>query len=295
MTEQNKSGIPAPPEDDVLRVVETALAEDLGREGDITTAAVVPSGSSALGKLVAKESGVIAGLQVASTVFHTVNPALNFEALAEDGEAVIEGREIAEVSGPAADILIAERTALNLLCHLSGIASLTARYVAAVQGFEARILDTRKTTPGLRTLEKYAVVCGGGTNHRIGLFDAVLIKENHIAAAGSLTAAVRSAREKTDLPVQVEVENLEQLREAIAAGANSVLLDNMTPDKTKEAVTMARSEASDTFLLESSGGINLENVRDYAAAGVDRISIGALTHSAKALDISLRFKYLPDQ
>lgn len=294
MSGSNKFGIANPPEIDVRRVIETALAEDLGRKGDITTAAVVPAGRSAQGKLVAKEEGVIAGLQVAEMVFHAVNPALEFKAFAADGERVSRGKTIAEVRGPAADILIAERTALNLLCHLSGVASLTARYLAAIEGFHTKILDTRKTMPGLRTLEKYAVACGGGTNHRIGLFDAVLIKENHIAAAGSLETAVSLAKGKTNLPVQVEVENLDQLREAIAVGADSVLLDNMSPVEVKEAVSLARKEAGNAFLLEASGGINLENVRDYAAAGVDRISIGALTHSAKALDISLRFKPLQD-
>lgn len=283
--------IKQPPKEDIERVIIAALAEDLGARGDITSDGVVPAEKTGVAKLIAKAEGVLAGLDTFFETFRKVEPKVVCDANAQDGDIVSPGQHLATITGPARALLTAERTALNILGRLSGIASYTRRYVQEIEGTSARILDTRKTTPGLRTLEKYAVAVGGGTNHRIGLFDAFLIKENHIAMAGGITKAVKAANAYADLPVQVEVTNLDELREAIECGADSVLLDNMTPAQTKEAVALARELAGEDFSLESSGGINLDNVRAYAETGVDRISIGALTHSVMALDLSLLLEF----
>jgi len=276
-------------------LIEQALAEDLG-PGDVTTEAVVPEGVRGEGVILAKAEGILAGLPIAGEVFRRVDPEIRFIPRAEDGEPVAPGGVVARLSGSLGGILTAERTALNFLCRLSGIATLTSRYVEAVTPYKAVILDTRKTTPCWRLLEKYAVRCGGGRNHRMGLYDMVLIKENHIAAAGSLSEAVRRARAwisraeagiGVKLLIEVEVRTLEELEEALEIGVERVLLDNMDLATLKEAVELARARARGRMELEASGGITLENVAEVAAAGVDYISVGALTHSAPALDLSL--------
>jgi nicotinate-nucleotide pyrophosphorylase (carboxylating) len=268
--------------DTLERVVSAALAEDVG-EGDVTTDATVDASARGAGQLLVKEPGVVCGLEVAAEVFRALDADVHFEALVEDGAVVDGTTAVAAVAGPLRAILTGERTALNFLGRLSGIATLTRRYVDAVAGTGVAILDTRKTTPGLRLLEKQAVACGGGRNHRFGLYDGVLIKDNHLRAAGSVTAAVERVRSETDLPVEVECDTLEQVREAVAAGADAILLDNMTPDGLLAAVVLVRGRAR----LEASGGITLDTIRAIAETGVDEISIGALTHSARSLDVSL--------
>jgi nicotinate-nucleotide pyrophosphorylase (carboxylating) len=264
------------------RVVSFALAEDVG-EGDVTTEATIDARARGTAQLVVKEPGVVCGLDVALEVFRALDPDVYFEALVEEGHVVDSPTAVATVTGPLRAILTGERTALNFLGRLSGVATLTRRYVDAVAGTGVAILDTRKTTPGLRLLEKQAVVRGGGRNHRFGLYDGVLVKDNHLRAAGSVAAAVEGVRAATDLPVEVECDTLEQVREAVEAGADAILLDNMTPDGLVAAVVLAGGRAR----LEASGGVNLENVRAVAETGVDEISIGALTHSARSLDVSL--------
>ena len=267
-------------------LIQRALDEDLGA-GDLTSRAVVPEDSRADGVVIAKADGVVAGLEVAAGVFLTADRALDVELRTADGDAVASGDELLAIAGDARAILAAERVALNLLGRLSGVASLTARYVAAVEGTGTRILDTRKTTPGLRALEKAAVVAGGGTPHRFGLYDAILVKENHIRVAGGVGEAARRALAGAPdgVMVEIEVESLEELDEALAAGVGRVLLDNMGPDALRAAVERTAGRAE----LEASGGITLESVRAVAEAGVDFISVGALTHSAPALDVSLLF------
>jgi nicotinate-nucleotide pyrophosphorylase (carboxylating) len=255
------------------------IAEDLGA-GDLTSEAVVPEGARARAVILLKERGVVCGLEPVRAVFEALDPEVAFEAVAAEG--VETQGEIARLEGDARALLAGERLALNLLGRLSGIATLTRRYVDAVDGTGATILDTRKTTPGLRGLEKYAVRCGGGTNHRLGLDDGVLIKDNHLRLAGSVGAAVELAK-GSDVEVEVECESLEEVREALGAGADWILLDNMSPPQLEEAVALAGDRAR----LEASGGITLDNVRAVAETGVDFISIGALTHSARALDVSL--------
>lgn len=271
---------------DTRELVARALQEDLG-SGDVTADAVIPG--DALGRAVIsqKQAGVLFGLEAASEVFRQAG-AGGLEATAREGEWRDEvPAPAARAEGLARALLAAERTALNLLSHLSGIATLTARFVREVDGTGARILDTRKTTPGLRALEKAAVAAGGGTNHRMGLFDALLIKENHAALAGGVGEAVRRAREaRPSLPVEVECRDLAEVREAVEAGADRLLLDNMTPAQLQEAVSAARRGGGGPE-LEASGGVTLENVAEIAASGVDFISVGALTHSAPALDLSL--------
>jgi nicotinate-nucleotide pyrophosphorylase (carboxylating) len=233
---------------------------------------------------------VLAGLEVALAVFHTVDSTVRVDCAVQDGVHLTPGSVIAEIHGPARALLTAERVALNLLQRLSGVATATRRYVESVRHTGARIIDTRKTTPGLRLLEKYAVRVGGGYNHRFGLGDGVLIKDNHIAIAGGITPAVNLARQAVShlQKIEVEVENFPQLHEALAAGADAILLDNMTPEQTREAVRLVReTPGCQHLLLESSGGITLQSVHLYAEAGVDLISVGALTHSAPAVDISL--------
>jgi nicotinate-nucleotide pyrophosphorylase len=266
------------------------LAEDLGR-GDITTQATVARNARARGRFLAKEPMVVAGLEAAEAVFSTLDTQQQLEAFVSDGEEVEAGKVIARTSGFADVLLAGERVALNLLQRLSGIATVARQYVRAIEGTGAQIVDTRKTTPGLRMLEKYAVQSGGARNHRFGLDDGVLIKDNHIALAGGVGAAVEQARTQVGHlhKIEVEVSTERDLREAIAKGADIILLDNLTPEETGGMVLIAR-ELAPQVTLESSGGITLENVRAYAEAGVDLISIGALTHSARAMDISFKIQ-----
>ncbi|HEX8142738.1 MAG TPA: carboxylating nicotinate-nucleotide diphosphorylase [Pyrinomonadaceae bacterium] len=266
------------------------LSEDLGR-GDITTQATVTRNARARGRFLAKEPMVVAGLEAAEAVFSTLDAQQQIEAFTSDGEEVEAGKVIARTSGFADVLLAGERLALNLMQRLSGIATLTRKYVRAIEGTGAQIVDTRKTTPGLRMLEKYAVLSGGGRNHRFGLDDGVLIKDNHIALAGGVGAAVGQARERVGHlhKIEVEVSAERDLREAIKEGADIILLDNLSPEETVRMVAIAR-ELDPKVTLESSGGITLENVRAYGEAGVDLISIGALTHSARAVDISFKIQ-----
>jgi nicotinate-nucleotide pyrophosphorylase (carboxylating) len=274
----------------VRREIRRFLEEDVG-PGDLTTRAVIPPETHAIGWIVAREPCVVAGLRMAHLVFLELDPETTFVPQVRDGDPVAARARLARVEGRATVLLTGERLALNLLQRLSGVATVTRRYVEAVAGTGASISDTRKTTPGLRLLEKQAVALGGGRNHRIGLYDGVLIKDNHLAAAGGVTAAVRAARAASrGLPIQVEVDSFAQLNEALDAGADAVLLDNMTPDRTAAAVARVRAHpGGGDCWIESSGGITMENVRAYAAVGVDTISIGALTHSAPAVDIGLDF------
>ena len=266
------------------------LSEDLGR-GDITTQATVTRNSRARGRFLAKEPMVVAGLEAAEAVFSTLDSQQQIEAFASDGEEVEAGKVIARTSGFADVLLAGERVALNLLQRLSGIATMTRQYVRAIEGTNAQIVDTRKTTPGLRMLEKYAVLSGGARNHRLGLDDGVLIKDNHIALAGGVGAAVERAREAVGHlhKIEIEVSTEKDLREAISSGADILLLDNLSPEETARMAEVAR-ELAPQITLESSGGITLENVRAYAEAGVNLISVGALTHSARAMDISFKIQ-----
>ena len=266
--------------------IDRALAEDVG-PGDVTTKAVVPADARARARIELRAPGVVAGLRVAEAVFHRVDPELAWSALAADGDRREPG-PVAEVEGRAASILTAERVALNFLGRLSGIATLTAEYVEAVGGTGARILDTRKTTPGLRSLEKEAVAAGGGHNHRFGLYDAVLVKENHVAFAGGVREATRRALERRppDCPVEIECRTLADVEEALAAGARHLLLDNMAPDELRRAAELAGGRAT----LEASGGIRLEQLQEIAAAGIQFVSLGSLTHSAPALDLSMEIE-----
>ncbi len=267
------------------------LEEDIG-SGDITTAWTVPAGRTASGWVVAREACIVAGLPIAAAVFAQLDAGVEAEELVRDGTWVDRAARLMRLAGPAAPILSGERLALNLLQRLSGVATVTRRYVDEVAGTRASVSDTRKTTPGLRVFEKYAVRIGGGRNHRIGLYDAVLIKDNHLAAAGSVSAALEAveAHRTRNVVVQVEVDSLAQLREALDAGAPAVLLDNMSPVDTTRAVAMVRERPDGgTIWIESSGGITLANIRAYAEAGVDTISVGALTHSAPSADIALDF------
>ena len=275
---------------DALRdVLERALAEDVGT-GDVTVQATVPEGARAVATLTQKAPGVIAGLTCAEASFRALDLDCSFEALVAEGEWREEGGPVLRVSGDAGALLTAERTAVNLVGRLSGVATLTRRYVDAVAGTGATILDTRKTTPGLRVLEKAAVLVGGGANHRAGLYDMVLIKENHAAMAGGVGAAIRAGRERfPDLPLEAEVRDLAELDEALEAGAPMVLLDNMDAAQLREAVARVDGRAK----TEASGGIDLATVREKARVGVDFISVGALTHSAPALDLSLILKVAP--
>lgn len=272
----------------VATAVAEALAEDLGLVGDVTTNATIPADAQSTALLKARAPGFVSGLALARAAFHALDPALAFTVTKPDGGIVATGDTIAEISGSARAILSAERVALNFMGRMSGIATLTARYVAAVAGTRAAIVDTRKTTPGLRAFEKYAVRCGGGRNHRIGLFDAVLIKDNHIIAAGGLERAIKAARDHAGhiLKIEVEVDTLEQLERVLQHRVDAVLLDNMSPETLKKAVTMVAGRS----LTEASGGVNLDSVRDIAETGVDLISVGALTHSAPVLDLGLDFQ-----
>lgn len=272
--------------DQIRQIVSLALAEDVGT-GDVTTRLTVPEETPAKAEITAKQDLVLAGLAPARLTFEMVDPRVRFTADAADGDRLKPGDVAVRLEGPAASILTAERVALNFLMRLSGVATLTARYVAELGDHPARMIDTRKTTPGMRALEKAAVRAGGGANHRFGLYDGILIKDNHIAAAGSISAAVDRARKGGHhlLKIEVEVEDLDGLKEAIAAGADAVLLDNMSPEMMAEAASLAGGQV----ILEASGGITLENVGVVATTGVHFISSGALTHSAPAADLSLNF------
>jgi nicotinate-nucleotide pyrophosphorylase (carboxylating) len=266
-------------------VVRAALAEDLGRAGDITALACIDAEATLTATFGARKAGTIAGLDCARLAVLAMDPAAKFKARVGDGDAVAAGAVLAKVTGNARALLSAERTALNLLGRLSGVATLTAQYVAAVDGTKARITDTRKTTPGLRALEKYAVRCGGALNHRFGLDDAILIKDNHVAACGGVGEAIRRARAFAGhlVKVECEVDSLKQLAEALDAGPDVVMLDNFSLKNLRVAVGMAAGRV----VLEASGGVKLDTVRDIAETGVDVISVGALTHSASVLDIGL--------
>lgn len=273
----------------VEQAIDAALAEDVAF-GDVTTDALVPNDLEGKASILVKADGVLAGVEVAEAVFLRVDPSLRVEVLIQDGAKVRKKDVIVTIEGRAASILRAERTALNFLCRLSGIATDTARYVKAVAGLKAQITDTRKTLPGMRVLEKYAVRVGGGKSHRLHLGDGILIKDNHLAALRALGLGVKDiverARSHSSLKVEVEVESIAQAREALDAGADILMLDNMPLEDMRRVVEMAEGRA----LIEASGGVTLENVQSIAKAGVDLISVGALTHSAKALDINLELE-----
>jgi nicotinate-nucleotide pyrophosphorylase (carboxylating) len=266
---------------DIERVVRSALDEDVGG-GDRTTAALVPPDTRCRAQLVLEEPGVVCGVEIAAAVFHSLDPSVRIDVLVADGVSVTDAPAVlAEIEGPARAVLTGERVALNLLGRMCGIASLTRRFVELTDGTKSVVLDTRKTTPGLRALEKYAVRCGGGVNHRAGLYDAILVKENHLRIAGGITAAVATLNGTAD--VEVEAETLAQVREALDAGVVRILLDNMSPQEVVEAVSLAAGRA----VLEASGGVSLATIRSYAETGVDFISVGALTHGARSLNVSL--------
>ena len=269
-------------------LVRNALLEDLGLAGDITSAAVIPADHRSVVVMAAREPGIIAGLDAAELAFQLVDPAIRMTRHVPDGAAVAPGDIITTIEGPSRGLLTGERTALNFLGHLSGIASVTAKIVAAIAGTKASVACTRKTTPGLRALEKYAVRAGGGMNHRFALYDAVLIKDNHIAVAGSVREAIRRARQGVGhlVKIEVEVDTLAQLHEAMEGGVDAVLLDNMTPETLREAVEIVAGRA----ITEASGRINPQTAAAIAASGVDLISIGWITHSAPVLDIGLDFQ-----
>jgi nicotinate-nucleotide pyrophosphorylase (carboxylating) len=272
----------------VEQAVKAALEEDLGQAGDITSDAIVPADAQGEAAIVARQDGVIAGLDLAEAAFKTLDPEIRFERIVEDGGKVAAGGDIVQVSGKTRALLTGERTALNFLNRLSGIATMTAAFVEAVKGTGARIACTRKTTPGLRALEKYAVRAGGGVNHRFGLYDAVLVKDNHIAAAGGLDKALEhlTAGKRHLVKVEVEVDTLDQLETALKFPIDAVLLDNMDVATLKRAMQLVAGRV----LTEASGGATLQNVRDIALTGVDLISVGALTHSPRILDSSLDWK-----
>jgi nicotinate-nucleotide pyrophosphorylase (carboxylating) len=282
-----------PPLEVMRDVVRRALAEDMPW-GDVTTETLVPDGTEATGRFMVKEDGVVAGLTVAALVFEELDASVEFFPSVDDGSFMEVGDCIAEIRGEAAPILMGERTALNLLQRMSGIATATARYVEAVSGTDATIVDTRKTAPGLRALDKYAVRCGGGANHRFSLSDGVLVKDNHLAALGGVSQLAEALeRARRGVPhttrVEVEVDRLDQIEPVLRGGADIILLDNMSPVQLREAVGLIAGRA----LTEASGGITLESVRAVAESGVDLISVGALTHSVRALDISLEIELLP--
>ncbi|NDA47012.1 MAG: carboxylating nicotinate-nucleotide diphosphorylase [Alphaproteobacteria bacterium] len=267
------------------KLVRAALEEDLGRAGDITTLATIPAGTQAIAVMAARKAGVISGLPVAQETFRQIDPSLKFEILHADGSKVAAGTAVARISGEARSILTAERVALNFVSRMCGTATLTARHAELIAHTKAKVCCTRKTTPGLRALEKYAVRCGGGMNHRFGLDDAILIKDNHIAVSGSITAALRAAKAAIGhlVKIEIEIDHLDQLDEVLAEGADVVLLDNMTPDQMREAVRRIAGRMK----TEASGGVRLDNIKEIAEAGVDLVSSGSITHSAPVLDIGL--------
>jgi nicotinate-nucleotide pyrophosphorylase (carboxylating) len=268
--------------DTLERIVLAALAEDVG-QGDVTTEGTVPVDAIGSAEVLVQEAGVVCGLRAVEATFRALDDELEFELLVPEGAAIDRSSTVARLTSSERAILTGERVALNFLGRLSGIATLTRRYVDAVAGTDAAILDTRKTTPGLRALEKHAVACGGGRNHRFGLDDGVLVKDNHLRVAGSIAQAVESLRATTTLPIEVECDTLDQVAEALDSNVDAILLDNMTLADLRSAVALAGGRAR----LEASGGITLENVRAVAETGVDEISVGALTHSARSLDVSL--------
>ncbi len=272
---------------EIERIIRTALEEDVGL-GDVTTESTVEPGVKARAQLVAKEDFVLAGIDVARKVFQMVDPGVAFEKLLEDRQSVKKGEVLAWIKGDARSLLQGERVALNLLQRMSGVATLTSRFVRQIEGTSATIVDTRKTTPGLRVLEKYSVRAGGGTNHRTSLYDGVLIKENHIAAAGGIAKAVAGAKSRIPhtLKIEVETSNLDEVQQALDAEVEIIMLDNMSLDQMREAVALINGRA----LVEASGGVNLKRVRDIAETGVDLISVGALTHSYMSVDISMLFQ-----
>ena len=275
--------------DAVAGIVRNAVTEDLMGGVDVTSAATIPSDHRSTATFGARQDGVIAGLSVVAAVIETVcgDAASEFRATVADGSHVGAGAKVAEVTAPTRLLLTAERTALNLLCHLSGVASATRLWADELEGTSAVVRDTRKTMPGLRALEKYAVRCGGGTNHRMGLSDMALVKDNHVAAAGGVAEAFRRVRAAApSIPLEIEVDTLDGLREAIAAGADEVLIDNFTPAEMRQAVAL-RNEMNPSVHLEASGGLTLESARTVAETGVDSIAVGELTHSAHVLDIGL--------
>jgi len=270
---------------EISQYISRALEEDIGT-GDVTTNTIVPANASLRGRIIAKENGVVAGLNVASQVLLTLDQRVQFTAKVEDGSTVTRGSVLADLNGPARALLTGERIALNFLGRMSGIATLTRKFVDAVSGTKAVILDTRKTAPGLRVTDKLAVRLGGGQNHRTGLFDMVLIKDNHIDFAGSITAAVERVRASgTKLEIEVETRTLDNVHEALSLGVERILLDNMSTDTMREAVAINDRRAK----LEASGNVTLDNVLEVADTGVDYISVGALTHSPKVFDVSLEF------
>ena len=276
---------------EVMSAVGEFLAEDIGR-GDITTSACVAADTRAVGRFLAKEDLVLCGLDVAEAVFFHLDPdSSEIETANQEGDEIASGTVFGTMKGYADVLLVGERTALNLMQRMSGIATLTRQYVKAVEGTNAAIVDTRKTTPGLRMLEKYAVTVGGGKNHRMGLDDGVLIKDNHIALAGGITEAVKAAKNSVGHlhKIEVEITNWAQLREAIEAGAEIVMLDNQTPEEAAKLVKMAR-DLNPNVVIEASGGMDLDRVRSFAEAGVDLISVGRITHSARAVDISFKIQ-----
>lgn len=272
-------------EDYLKRVVADALTEDLGLAGDITSQAVFPEDKPGEAVIVAKQAGIVAGLFVAEAVFKALDPDVVFDARVQDGDAVAVDQVIARIKGNILSILSCERVALNFIAHMSGVATLTRDYVEIAAMYGVKVKDTRKTLPGLRPLEKYAVLVGGGDNHRFGLYDAVLIKDNHIAAAGSIKAAVELVRTNLEgeISIEVETETLAEVEEALAAGADTILLDNMDPSAIKAAIESINGAA----VTEVSGGVNLDNLADKAAAGPDYISVGSLTQAAPAFDFSM--------
>ena len=279
------------PDQLIDRLIELAFSEDIG-DGDATTLSTIPAEAMGRQRLIVKEEGILAGVQAARRVFELFDPTMTMEVLIEDGSRVRPGDVAFVVTGPVRSLLQTERTMLNIMQRMSGIATLTARYQAELDGTGAKVLDTRKTTPGMRMLEKQAVAIGGGTNHRIGLFDMILIKDNHVDFAGGIDKAVASAREwcrkeGKDLKIEVEVRDTAEIDAALAAGVDRIMLDNFTPERTVEAVRHIRAANPDVE-IESSGGITLENLRQYGLAGVDYISVGALTHSVKGLDMSFK-------
>ncbi len=284
-----KEAVPKLPQTHLRRLAKSALEEDQAGQ-DVTTAALVPPEQKGSGVIIAREEGVLAGLPMAEAVFKAVDPSLQWRPLAAEGSRLSPEQEVARIEGPLAAILRGERVALNYLTHLSSVATATARLVAAIAGLPVTIRDTRKTTPGLRTLEKYAVRVGGGQNHRLTLADAILIKDNHLAALRArglgIAEALRLARQEAPpgMRVQIEVTTADEARQALEAGAGDLLLDNMPPEDMRRVVEMAQGRA----VLEASGRINLENVRRVAETGVDYISVGAITHSARALDMTLQ-------
>ncbi|WP_315794143.1 carboxylating nicotinate-nucleotide diphosphorylase [Paenibacillus sp. BIC5C1] len=271
----------------LIESIKNWLREDVGA-GDVTTSVTIPAGSQSKAVIHAKDNGIIAGITVAELVFQVVDPGLVFTPMVKDGDAVTHGTILAEVEGSTHSLLTGERLALNLLQRMSGIATRTRTYVDALEGLPTRLVDTRKTTPGHRLLEKYAVRVGGGANHRFGLYDAVMIKDNHIKGAGGITEAVQRARAVIPhtMTIEVETENLEQVREALQAGADIIMLDNMQPDLMREAVVLIREQAPHVK-VEASGNVSLNTIRGIAESGVDVISVGRLTYSFESLDISL--------